>query len=1172
MATLQLVSYNVNGLLSPTEKDKLEMILETVVKASIVCIQETHNPDQITKNRLERQYRGKVFWNDGDPNDRGSGLATLVDEGLFDSAEHNIVIPGRLSNISINWRSVKIELFNIYIPPQLHQNTTFVPQLVGSVLRRPEADCVYFIGDFNYTDDPKLDRLPRGSQNTRDNSIGTRKVKSFFEGLQLADVWRERNPTESNTFSCYGFNGYGRWSSRIDRLLIAPNSGRFVGDIEYRESTEIGSGHSQLWATLINPAIQRWGKGYWKINNSSLDKRYLRKRVTGFWQHWKHQKLRFIGDSFSWWAEGQSQLRSIIIADCKRSRKEERDAIEELQKQIDTHRKGANLGRQDDLDMVAEIKSRLKLLLQSRVKGHAVRAGIKEISESKGATSWYKQFEVKRGHQTTISSIHPGDDEQNPVVEDPAEIEQIVTNYYEQLYSAPITHRGAQLFLLQHQSSRLTEEQKANLDSPISAEEVYLTLTSMANGKSPGIDGFSKEFYVRFWDVIGVDLTEILNNCLHSGSLPKTMRKAVISLIFKKGNPSLIKNWRPVSLLPVDYKILSGVLMKRLNTVMSSLVDLSQSGGVPDRRAADNLVLIRSLIDYVESRRTQMAIIGIDMDHAFDRVSHSFIHLVLEHMNFGPHIRGLIAGMYREICSTVMLNGKLSRDILVHSGIRQGCPLSMALYVLQLEPLLSRMRKNTRIEGIKPPNSAEIKFVAYVDDTNLLVANGQSFGEAMKDISIYADAAGGKLNADKTEIVRFGQDWTEMRSVGLQPKWIKPHLKILGVHFGQGAHGLNWEDRINKLLAKTQTVVIGNWFERAKYANCYLLSKLWYAAVVDPPSRTELQRIIKITYDFIFGSGFQPIKRGTLARPEYQGGVGLINIEMKLDSMKGSLIAELLQGEDPTKRKLWWGLLTFFSLTTLIRKEQWLKDGRWRFAAPLGMSKDCLEAYKKIIAADNTFELSTARQKQIYQMLQKNTCEKMRIVTKLPDLPWFQIFARVSDKIIPAKLREIHLKLIHSGWNIQARFTRAPCDLCNAHPMTLEHITTACDALSNTRIHLNKVIHDATGLRDHLNDLPRLLQAGAIDRLSKAQQNFVMLVTMLYGKEVFRAIQENRLGAFVDDTNTVRQIEEGLRKITNLWVRLLGRQRLKDGLEIHPWIVVNNDIISVRLVTQPPLV
>ena len=86
----------------------------------------------------------------------------------------------------------------------------------------------------------------------------------------------------------------------------------------------------------------------------------------------------------------------------------------------------------------------------------------------------------------------------------------------------------------------------------------------MAKRKSPGTDGLPAEFYLASWDILGPDLVEALNASFDSGLLPLSQRDALISLVFKKSDRLLHKNWRPISLLSVDYKICARALAGRL--------------------------------------------------------------------------------------------------------------------------------------------------------------------------------------------------------------------------------------------------------------------------------------------------------------------------------------------------------------------------------------------------------------------------------------------------------------------------------------------------------------------------------------------------------------------------------------------------------------------------------
>ena len=108
-------------------------------------------------------------------------------------------------------------------------------------------------------------------------------------------------------------------------------------------------------------------------------------------------------------------------------------------------------------------------------------------------------------------------------------------------------------------------------------DEVYKALLGMARGKSLGSDGLPVEFYVASRDVLGPDLVEVLNASFDSGLLPLSQRAALISLVFKKGDCLLHKNWRPISLLNVDYKICTRTIAGRVLKVIHHVVARDQT-------------------------------------------------------------------------------------------------------------------------------------------------------------------------------------------------------------------------------------------------------------------------------------------------------------------------------------------------------------------------------------------------------------------------------------------------------------------------------------------------------------------------------------------------------------------------------------------------------------------
>ena len=204
----------------------------------------------------------------------------------------------------------------------------------------------------------------------------------------------------------------------------------------------------------------------------------------------------------------------------------------------------------------------------------------------------------------------------------------------------------------------------------------------MAEGKSPGSDGLPMEFYVVFWDLLSEDLVNVFNASLQTGLLPFSQREALIALIFKKGHRLDHKNWRPISLLNVDYKLCARFLAGRLLKVIATVVAPD-----PDRYIGENVAFLRDVVELTNEYKLPVALLSLDQQKAFDRVDWRFLFVTLAKMDFGDNFIRWVRPLYTDVRSSVLVNGYTSRPFKPSrggGGGGQGCPLSPLLYVLSM--------------------------------------------------------------------------------------------------------------------------------------------------------------------------------------------------------------------------------------------------------------------------------------------------------------------------------------------------------------------------------------------------------------------------------------------------------------------------------------------------------
>ena len=137
---------------------------------------------------------------------------------------------------------------------------------------------------------------------------------------------------------------------------------------------------------------------------------------------------------------------------------------------------------------------------------------------------------------------------------------------------------------------KISKEEQINLSKNISVGEIEAAIDSFPNGKSPGLDGFSAEFYKINKSWIFSELLGVYEEAFKKGSLGGSINKGVIKLFPKVGDKSLVKNWRPITLLNISYKILAKMLARRIALLLNKFVSQTQTGFIQGRSILENMI------------------------------------------------------------------------------------------------------------------------------------------------------------------------------------------------------------------------------------------------------------------------------------------------------------------------------------------------------------------------------------------------------------------------------------------------------------------------------------------------------------------------------------------------------------------------------------------------------
>lgn len=572
--------------------------------------------------------------------------------------------------------------------------------------------------------------------------------------------------------------------------------------------------------------------------------------ISSFWSACRAAQPRF-PTLAKWWDKGKSIIKGLTIRYCC-VRSSQRSQHRGLLSRLADHLKWrVDAGFISCLGPYRSTLAEIARMDIEVARGAQVRARARWVEEGETSSAFFLRLEKKRAADRSVAALRTND---GSIVSHNDDLCRVFSSFYESLFTAEATDPAIANSLLSNVSSTLPSTQADLCDGPLSFDECFAALNGMARGKSPGSDGLPMEFYVKFWPILGTDLVNVLNSCYLSGVMSLTQRRGLISLIFKKGDRLDPRNWRPITLLNVDYKLAARVVAGRLLKVIHLIVAKDQTCGVPGRFIGENVSIIRDVVSFASRTGVPLAILSLDQEKAFDHVDWGFMRATLGRMGFKYSFLRWVSLFYTQVQSAVIVNGHISPFFSLSRGVRQGCPLSPLLYVLVAETLAVNIRCNPRIPGLCLPGVPLVVSPVhqYADDTTLILSTDDSIKAVFDIYSLFEKASGSRLNQSKSKGLWLGS-WVGRVDPPVALDCSPSKLKILGIYVGLGnLEEDNWGPRI---CAVEKTLL--SWRQRnlsfrgkALVINALALSRIWYVASLVHMPPWVLRMLNSLIFDF----------------------------------------------------------------------------------------------------------------------------------------------------------------------------------------------------------------------------------------------------------------------------------------------------------------------------------
>ncbi len=891
------MAINANGTIGK-EGEIFHLLLQN--QCDIGLISEIHKTTEFFKNQAEMTNYA-VFEN---PTHLTSwnGTAITIKKELVNqnNTTHTTIENGRINKIEIKIKEKMYHIYCVYLQSEsdsaqsMATKVTTIRNLKTHILSSKRSNARIVVGgDFNLI----LDRKDTVNPTYFRNSPDVKEFQTIINETSMIDAFRKLNPQEKKFTRIEGNS-----ATRIDRIYLSENLAQ-LSPLHTFIPTPFSDHIFSPSVIIRKKRPLKWGRGTWKLNESLM----TQNNFNILKQKWEnHQKTKVCYPNIlEWWDAGKKKIRKTFIELGIQNRRQQMQTTSQLADELQKIHTLTHLSTEQKRRKIAEIKFKLKQINSYKTKGQIIRSRVTQINnEQENSTDFFK-IENRNKNKKQIKTILKGDEE----ITGKEHVLEEVHNFWNELWGKKKEINQEQQIRYINENIENPEEDTENHTSfEITLMDIRTALDKQNKKGSPGSDGLGANFYLWAWRFMAEDLHEVINNAYLRGEMSDSQKTAVVTIIPKTGDTRSLKNWRPISLLNIDYKIIARVVTKRILEDLEGKISNEQKCAIEGRQMHDIHLNIHAILKRLKQTNNKAILTCYDYTKAFDMIDHSIIFNTLKRLGVKLETIRWVQTLYNNIISKIQVNGALTREIIIMRGIRQGCPLSMLLFVIALEAMYRKIKANNDI--IAPHDN--LKNQGYADDLKTITADSLSQQFAQKEVETFCNLSGLELNNSKTNIMTI--NLTQLEIDDLQRKnqqaTISNELKILGIIFNNSTliSKNNWKNKIKAI----DNTLKNHWnrdltlFGKVKIINALALSHIIFISKLLLPSRDEIKQINSIIFKFLWAPRkIEQCARAKIIKHCKDGGLGIPDIKSRAEAVFLSRAAGILGSEPHELTETW---------------------------------------------------------------------------------------------------------------------------------------------------------------------------------------------------------------------------------------------------------------------------
>ena len=795
-----------------------------------------------------------------------------------------IILKNRIQSLKLTHNQTTYLILNCYLPSGNSaysiRNRVTTLNVMSNYLDKEKFDHLILAGDFNMV----LQQIDKANHLIRHEDH--HKLTAILESFSLFDSYRSIYPNNR----CYSY-ARSNTASRLDRIYTSRSLSDSILNASYIPisfSDHYTSASLSFKLQISNPKMLT----HWKLNNSLLQLSQYREQFIQWIKLWRAKEF-FQHDPLRWWDSFKIFVKSYYSRVGKLHKQHNHERKQVLEQKLHS------LNPTSDQSQIHQISLQLKSLSTHTHKGAQTRARPKLWLKDEDDSQNFLEMEKKKQQQQTIPTLTQVN---NSTVACPPD-HKTVHEHFTSKWGTPAPETNHESYLEDIKSFSDCTQPIDTSQVMIFENEISQAIQSFKDHTAPGLDGITIEFYKSFSKQLTPILCEIYNNIFLRKTLTSSQKHAYVKLLPKAGPSKDITNWRPVSLLNVDYKILAKILANRITPLLDDYISPNQQCGLPNRQMTNIHQNLLAVLEYAKDTHTPITFLQLDFSKAFDSLSHSFLFSVLHYANLPPPIITWIKIMLSDVDSQIQVNESKTPRIPLKKGVRQGCPLSMLLFILATDILSQKIRKNSNLPGMKLMKT-EIKTQQYADDVTCILTEQDNIRDLKITLEQFSRHSGLTLNFSKCKYLSNSSYTLHNLDHHFPAASQVEELKILGIYFSltNNASTKNWKiviTKLRKLAYEHQSETISIYGKILMINALFLPHVILLARIFFPTSR-QINTISHIFYKFFWYPHYlEPMQRQKLSANHKEGGCNFPNPKAKIQAAFAMKLVSILQNNSP---------------------------------------------------------------------------------------------------------------------------------------------------------------------------------------------------------------------------------------------------------------------------------